>query len=213
MKILNILIFCIIISTFAGCSENGNITNADSSSLHNINLNEEEKKQLERESQILWTVLDKDGNDKEMLQSNNEDVNKIIDIIEKHCLTVDNRDFKDLDVEDEYDLYSYNFIKKLENENYKELVNNMYKDNKLVLNHKNLIWYRNYFNEDMTTCKVTIEPEFVIDKANKDYLDKNKMNLDEVYQEKRVYYVEKLENEWKIVNIEKGALTKRNQAG
>ncbi|SCI01532.1 hypothetical protein [Romboutsia sp. Marseille-P6047] len=213
MKILNILIFCIIISTFAGCSENGNITNADSSSLHNINLNEEEKKQLERESQTLWTVLDKDGNDKEMLQSNNEDVNKIIDIIEKHCLTVDNRDFKDLDVEDEYDLYSYNFIKKLENENYKELVNNMYKDNKLVLNHKNLIWYRNYFNEDMTTCKVTIESEFVIDKANKDYLDKNKMNLDEVYQEKRVYYVEKLENEWKIVNIEKGALTKRNQAG
>ena len=64
----------------------------------------------------------------------------------------------------------------------------------------------------MTTCKVTVESEFIVKKANKDYLDKNQMNLDEVYQEKRIYYLEKLNNKWKIVNIEKGALTKRSKA-
>jgi hypothetical protein len=62
----------------------------------------------------------------------------------------------------------------------------------------------------MTTCKVTVESEFKIKEANKEYLEKNKMNLKEVYQEKRIYYLEKNNNEWKIINIEKGALTKRS---
>lgn len=147
-----------------------------------------------------------------MLKDDNKDVEQIVDIIDKHCLIVDNRDFNKLNLENEYNLYSDNFIKVLKKGNYKESVQSMYESNKLAIKHENLVWYRNYFNEDMTTCKVTVESEFIVKKANKDYLDKNQMNLDEVYQEKRIYYLEKLNNKWKIVNIEKGALTKRSKA-
>lgn len=214
MKILKLLMLCLMISMFVGCSVSEQKTNVASSSSNEnskINSKEEDKKQEERSKQTLWTILDKDGNDKEMLKSDNKNVEQIIDVIEKHCLLVDNRDFNKLNVENEYDLYSENFIKALEKGNYKKSVDYMYENNKLALKHENLIWYRNYFNEDITTCKVTVESEFTIKEANKDYLDKNKMNLDEVYQEKRTYYLEKVENQWKIVNIEKSALTKRSK--
>lgn len=214
MKILKVVTLCLMISMFVGCSiseQDTNVASSTSNENNDINSKEEDKKQEERSKQTLWTVLDKDGNDKEMLKSDNKNVEEIIDIIEKHCFLVDNRDFNKLIVEDEYKLYGENFIKALEKGSYKESVKSMYEDNKLALKHENLIWYRNYFNEDMTTCKVTTESEFIIKEANKDYLDKNQMNLDEVYQEKRTYYLEKLENQWKIVNIEKGALTKRSK--
>ncbi|MGX4599005.1 hypothetical protein [Faecalimicrobium sp. JNUCC 81] len=214
MKILKLVTLCLMISMFAGCSvseQKINVASSSSNKNSEINSKEEEKKQEERSKQTLWTVLDKDGNDKEMLTSNDNNVEQIIDVIEKHCLLVDNRDFNKLNVEDEYNLYSENFIKALEKGNYKESVQSMYKNNKLALKYENLIWYRNYFNEDITTCKVTVESEFTIKEANKDYLDKNKMNLDEVYQEKRTYYLEKVENKWKIVNIEKSPLTKRSK--
>lgn len=215
MRILKIVSLCLIISMFVGCSVNERDTNVASSTSNKnseIDSKEEDNKQEERSKQTLWTVLDKDGNDKEMLNTSNKDVAQIVDVIEKHCLLVDNRAFNKLTVEDEYNLYSENFIKALEKGNYKGSVESMYGENKLVLKNENLIWYRNYFNEDVTTCKVTIESEFTIKEANKDYLNKNQMNLDEVYQEKRIYYLEKLENKWKIVNIEKGALTKRSEA-
>lgn len=214
MKILNVVIFCMMISMFSGCSVSELDTNIASSSSNNsdINYEDEDKKQEERSKQTLWTVLDKDGNDKEMLKDDNKDVEQIVDIIDKHCLIVDNRDFNKLNLENEYNLYSDNFVKVLKKGNYKESVQSMYESNKLAIKHENLVWYRNYFNEDMTTCKVTVESEFIVKKANKDYLDKNQMNLDEVYQEKRIYYLEKLDNKWKIVNIEKGALTKRSKA-
>lgn len=214
MKILNVVILCMMISMFSGCSVSELDTNIASSSSNNsdINYEDEDKKQEERSKQTLWTVLDKDGNDKEMLKDDNKDVEQIVDIIDKHCLIVDNRDFNKLNLENEYNLYSDNFVKVLKKGNYKESVQSMYESNKLAIKHENLVWYRNYFNEDMTTCKVTVESEFIVKKANKDYLDKNQMNLDEVYQEKRIYYLEKLDNKWKIVNIEKGALTKRSKA-
>lgn len=158
----------------------------------------------------MWTILDEEGNDKGRLENTNENVKEIVDIIEKHCSIIDNRDFNKLNVEDEYSLYNESFNKVLEKGNYKNSVESMYKNNKLVLNHENLIWYRNYFNKDITTCKVTVESEFTIKEGNEDYLEKNQMSLDEVYQEKRVYYMEKEQNHWKITNIEKGALTKRS---
>ena len=214
MKILNVVILCMMISMFSGCSVSEPDTNIASSSSNNsdINYEDEDKKQEERSKQTLWTVLDKDGNDKEMLKDDNKDVEQIVDIIDKHCLIVDNRDFNKLNLENEYNLYSDNFVKVLKKGNYKESVQSMYESNKLAIKHENLVWYRNYFNEDMTTCKVTVESEFIVKKANKDYLDKNQMNLDEFYQEKRIYYLEKLNNKWKIVNIEKGARTKRSKA-
>lgn len=213
MKILNVVILCMMVSMFVGCSVSKQDTNIASTSSNNSDINhkEEDKKQEERSKQTLWTVLDEDGNEKEMLKDDNKDVKEIIELIDKHCLIVDNRDFNKLSVEDEYSLYSDNFIKVLEKGSYKESVQSMYENNKLALKHENSVWYRNYFNEDITTCKVTVESEFTIKEANKDYLDKNQMKLDEVYQEKRVYYLEKEENKWSIVNIEKGALTKRSK--
>lgn len=208
MRILKVVLLSLIITMIGGCGDS-NLSDA-SNVKSNIDYQEEEKKQEERSNQTLWTVLDEDGNDKSGLENTNENVKEIIDIIEKHCSIIDNRDFNELNVEDEYSLYNEGFNKVLEKGNYKNSVESMYKNNKLVLNHENLIWYRNYFNEDMTTCKVTVESEFTIKEGNKDYLEKNQMSLDKVYQEKRVYYMEKEENNWSIVNIEKGALTKRN---
>lgn len=209
MKILKVVILSLMISMLTGCGDNKVQSNSFNEN-NNINYEEEEKKQEERSKQSLWTVLDKEGKDKEMLDSENKDIKAITELINKHCSIVDNRDFKILKVEDEYSLYSDNFTKMLEKGNYKESVQTMYDNNKLVLSHENLVWYRNYFNEDITTCKVTVESEFSIKKGGKEYLEKNKMKLDEVYQEKRIYYLEKVNDNWNIVNIEKGALTKRS---
>ncbi|MGL4572251.1 MAG: hypothetical protein ACRCVJ_14465 [Clostridium sp.] len=214
MKILKVSIIFLILSTLSGCSvSKGNADELNDSAEKNtsVSYDEEEKKQEERSKQTLWTVLDADGNDKEMLsEKNSEDVKEIMKLINEHCLLVDNRDFNELKVEDEYNLYNDTFIKVLDKGDHKKSVQAMYESNKLVLKHENLIWYRNYFNEDINTCKVTVESEFTIKDANKEYLNKNQMNLEEVYQEKRTYYLEKNNDEWKIINIEKGALTKRN---
>lgn len=213
MKILKVVILSLMISMLTGCSDNKVNNKVQSNSFNennNINYEEEEKKQEERSKQSLWTVLDKEGKDKEMLDSENKDIKAITELINKHCSIVDNRDFKILKVENEYSLYSDNFTKMLEKGNYKESVQTMYDNNKLVLSHENLVWYRNYFNEDITTCKVTVESEFSIKEGSKEYLEKNQMKLDEVYQEKRIYYLEKVNDNWNIVNIEKGALTKRS---
>lgn len=213
MKILKVVILSLMISMLTGCSDNKVNNKVQSNSFNennNINYEEEEKKQEERSKQSLWTVLDKEGKDKEMLDSENKDIKAITELINKHCSIVDNRDFKILKVENEYSLYSDNFTKMLEKGNYKESVQTMYDNNKLVLSHENLVWYRNYFNEDITTCKVTVESEFSIKEGSKEYLEKNQMKLDEVYQEKRIYYLEKVNDNWNIVNIEKSALTKRS---
>lgn len=213
MKILKVVILSLMISMLTGCSDNkvnNKVQSNSSNENNNINYEEEEKKQEERSKQSLWTVLDKEGKDKEMLNNENKDIKAITELINKHCSIVDNRDFKILKVEDEYSLYSDNFTKMLEKGNYKESVQAMYDNNKLVLSHENLVWYRNYFNEDITTCKVTVESEFSIKEGSKEYLEKNQMKLGEVYQEKRIYYLEKANDNWNIVNIEKGALTKRS---
>lgn len=214
MKLLKISTLILIALTMSGCvasESNANVANINKTEQNNNIDNEEEaRKQEERSKQTLWSVLDADGNDKEMLNESNEDVKQIIKLIENHCLSVDNRDFEQLKIEDEYKLYKEQFIKVLDKGNYKESVELMYESNKLSLNHENLVWYRNYFNEDITTCKVTIESEFTIKEAEEEYLSKNQMKLNEVYQEKRMYYLEKDNDEWKIINVEKGALTKRN---
>ena len=214
MRILKVSIIFLIVSMLSGCSVskgNADELNNSAEKTNGVSYEEEERKQEERSKQTLWTVLDADGNDKEMLSENNsEDVKKVMKLINEHCVLVDNRDFKKLKVEDEYNLYNDTFIKALNKGDYKKSVQAMYESNKLALKHENLIWYRNYFNEDITTCKVTVESEFTIKEANNEYLNKNKMSLEEVYQEKRIYYLEKNNNEWKIINIEKGALTKRN---
>ncbi|MEG1003334.1 MAG: hypothetical protein RSF37_07990 [Clostridium sp.] len=214
MRILKMSIIFLIVSMLSGCSVskgNADELNNSSEKTNGVSYEEEERKQEERSKQTLWTVLDADGNDKEMLSENNsEDVKKVMKLINEHCVLVDNRDFKKLKVEDEYNLYNDTFIKALNKGDYKKSVQAMYESNKLALKHENLIWYRNYFNEDITTCKVTVESEFTIKEANNEYLNKNKMSLEDVYQEKRIYYLEKNDNEWKIINIEKGALTKRN---
>ncbi|MEG2110111.1 MAG: hypothetical protein RRY19_10020 [Clostridium sp.] len=214
MRILKMSIIFLIVSMLSGCSVskgNADELNNSSEKTNGVSYEEEERKQEERSKQTLWTVLDADGNDKEMLSENNsEDVKKVMKLINEHCVLVDNRDFKKLKVEDEYNLYNDTFIKALNKGDYKKSVQAMYESNKLALKHENLIWYRNYFNEDITTCKVTVESEFTIKEANNEYLNKNKMSLEDVYQEKRIYYLEKNNNEWKIINIEKGALTKRN---
>lgn len=214
MKILKISIIFLIVSILSGCGvskANTNELGNSSEKNDSVNYDEETKKQEERNKQTLWTVLDTDGNEKEMVsEKNSDDVRKIKKIINDHCTLVDNRDFKELKVENEYNLYNDKFSKVLDKGDYKKSVQAMYESNKLALKHENLIWYRNYFNEDMTTCKVTVESEFKIKESNKEYLEKNKMNLKEVYQEKRIYYLEKNNNEWKIINIEKGALTKRS---
>ncbi|MEG2739564.1 hypothetical protein [Clostridium sp.] len=214
MRILKMSIIFLIVSMLSGCSVskgNADELNNSSEKTNGVSYEEEERKQEERSKQTLWTVLDADGNDKEMLSENNsEDVKKVMKLINEHCVLVDNRDFKKLKVEDEYNLYNDTFIKALNKGDYKKSVQAMYESNKLALKHENLIWYRNYFNENITTCKVTVESEFTIKEANNEYLNKNKMSLEDVYQEKRIYYLEKNNNEWKIINIEKGALTKRN---
>ena len=218
MKYLKIFICLFLIIMSTGCSinktseatETPEKSEATEKIETNIDESEELKKQQERESQTLWAVLDSDGNEKEMISDTNKDVQAIINAIENHCATIDNRNYKKLNLDDEYKYYSDDFITTLDKANYKEAVENMYKTNKLVLSQENIIWYKNYLDEDMNKCKVTIEGEFKITEGSKEYLEKNEMSLDDVYQEKRIYYLEKVDNEWKVNNIEKGALTKRS---
>ncbi len=203
MRYLKIFICFFIITIFTGCSTNEKI-------ISNINDSNKLKNQQNRDSQTLWSILDSDGNEKKVISETDKIVEDIIHIIEKHCSIIDNRNYNKLNVQDEYEYYNDNFITVLNKSNYKESVKEMYMNNKLILNQGNIIWYKNYFNEDMNKCKVTIESEFKIKEGLEEYLEKNEMNLKDIYQEKRTYYLEDNGDGWKINNIEKGALTKKS---
>lgn len=203
MRYLKIFICFFIITIFTGCSTNEKI-------ISNINDSNKLKNQQNRDSQTLWSILDSDGNEKKVISETDKNVEDIIHIIEKHCSIIDNRNYNKLNVQDEYEYYNDNFITVLNKSNYKESVKKMYMNNKLILNQGNIIWYKNYFNEDMNKCKVTIESEFKIKEGLEEYLEKNEMNLKDIYQEKRTYYLEDNGDGWKINNIEKGALTKKS---
>lgn len=170
---------------------------------------EEAAKQAERAAQTLWSVLDGQGNEVKMLSEENEDVLEIEKIVNAHCAVVDNRDYTKLDPEEELQFYSADFVAFLKNGGYSDSLKKLYEENGLKLAASQIVWYRNYFNEDTTTCKVTVDSEFQLKEAKQEYLDQMKMEIGVIYQEPREYYFSKIDGKWTITNIKKGVLAKR----
>lgn len=164
----------------------------------------------EREKQTLWEVLDEKGNIAEYLPETDKDVQEIMELIKKHTSLVDNRDYTSIDPEKEFECYTKDFAAQLSDGSYKEELEQMYKENKLQIQQGTITWYPNTFSSDGLSCKVTIDSEFQIIHSEKEYLDSLKMELNTVYTEQRIYYLEKQSDNWKIANITKSAVNKKS---
>ena len=159
-------------------------------------------------TQTLWYLLDEKGK-KINLSKDDSNIREIIDIITQHSLIVDNRTYETINAKNECIFYTDDFIVSLENNKYNSVLSKMYKDNNLVTEQGILSWFESYFNNDRTRCKVQIISEFQIVECAENYLEKNQLKLNIVYQQQRILYFQKANGFWKISNIDKNILIEK----
>lgn len=200
-----VLYFLLIL---AGCG-NANVDKTDTQEDEADLIKEEEIKKAQRDAQTLWGVLDEQGNEIEMLPDDHTDVQSIMTSVINHVKVTNNRDHKTINAEAEYPFYMDEFAEGLKNSDYGTALQEMYEKNELSTEQVEIVWYKSYFNENISTCKVTIDCEFIFTGAKPEYLEEMGLKLDTVYMEQRVYYCQKIDKEWKITNIEKGALEEK----
>lgn len=164
----------------------------------------------ERNIQTLWNKLDSDGNLETYLEEDQQDVLGVKKIIEGHINTVDNRNNDSLNLEEEMKFYKLEFAQALVINGYDEEVKKMYEQNNLKLQSKSIVWYAADFNSELSTCKARIESLFTFISANDDYLKSLNVSLGQIYLERRIYFLEKEDGQWRISNITKGALETSN---
>lgn len=159
-------------------------------------------------SQSIWILMDSDGDEKERLDENDTDVNKVIELIRHHIECVDNRSFDNLNLDEEWETYTIEFQEQLRDSGYRESLNSLYEQNALAIASTLVYWNQGEFGFDRTTCKVSIDSVFQFVNGTEDYLETLGVEENADYTESRVYYCTKDNNEWKISNIEKSVLYK-----
>ena len=194
-------ILLILIILLCGCSAH-EVESSD------IDMSLSDKTAKMQKEETLWAVLDNNEDTIGYLAEDDINVLQIKDLIGMHCDYVDNRSIDNLPVEKEMQLYTDEFRASLEKSGYVENVKEMYRENGLVLEEKQVIWYPNTFDEGLQYGKVTVDAEFILTEGEESYLKQREMSIDTIYIEQRVYYLEKIEENWKISNITKSALDK-----
>ena len=173
--------------------------------------NDNQNKEVKREEQTLWQVLDKSGEIINYLDEDNADVKDIKNIVTKHKAIIDNREPENIMYNEEVSLYTEEFKKILIDNRYEEALNSMYYDNEMSLVSGNIIWYISTFDESEEYCKVTIDSEFEIKHSKEKYLKNSNLKLNNTYVEQRIIYFKKQNGEWLISNITKSALNEKSK--
>lgn len=186
----------------AGCKEE-TLASAATNEL-SINMSAETDMQAERSSQSLWFVIDEQGKRLENLPSDSSDVEAVNSVITKHSDVVDNFDYHNLKEGDELAFYAEPFINSLKQVNYTQALQNMYRNNKIVIEQNQLAWYEMAFYKDMKTVRVKTESEIVIKECSEDYLEQHKLKKNQVYSQARIVDLQKENEIWKITKIDKG---------
>ena len=168
------------------------------------------KKALQSETgsqeQTLWRLLDEHGDIHSYLDEDDKDVLEIMRLIRKHIACVDNRSAENIMFEEEAETYSSDFLEFLLASKYDDKLQAMYLNNELAISSVSVIWNPNTINYDRTVCKVDIDSVFQFSAGSDSYLKALGVELNTNYIEHRLYYCEKIDDSWKITNIEKSSL-------
>lgn len=178
-------------------------------SASDLNMEEETKKQKEREAQSLWFVIDDNGNKVKNLPDDDPEVVAVNKLMVLHSAAVDNFDYRTIDAKDEIRFYTQGFKEQLMREGYPDKLLRMYKDNRIVLKLNHLAWYEMSFHQDLKTARLKTESEFVIEQCSQEYLDKYMLKLGQAYLQPRIVDLVKEGSEWKIAKIDKGPFVEK----
>lgn len=157
-----------------------------------LNFNE---KNLTETQKIFYKVTE--NKEKIYLNENNHSVALLKEIISDHAELVDNRNYKNLNFEDEYKLYTKDLKNKLKlNENEVKM---FYENNKLETKHSSLVFDEAEFNENLTKVVLKVTDQFrIINTADSSQFAEYR---GKIFSQKRKYVLEYELGEWRINEV------------